>query len=83
MWLVAPIVSRVFPCAFPLQVAQRLSSMERSAAGVGARATGNAGLERDRIRVAILDEAAVVRVRPSLESPMTSVALEGNSQQEV
>lgn len=40
-------------------VAHRLSSMERSAASAGARA-GSAGMERDRVRVSILDEAQIV-----------------------
>ncbi|CAI5472811.1 unnamed protein product [Closterium sp. Yama58-4] len=41
-------------------VSQRASSMARSAAGVGAKTAGAGGVERDRIRVAILDEAAIV-----------------------
>ncbi|CAI5466534.1 unnamed protein product [Closterium sp. Yama58-4] len=41
-------------------VSQRASSMARSAAGVGAKMAGAGGVERDRIRVAILDEAAIV-----------------------
>ena len=41
-----------------MQVTQRLSSVERSAVSAGPRAS--AGMERDRIRIAILDEAAIV-----------------------
>ncbi|GJP43980.1 hypothetical protein CLOM_g3376 [Closterium sp. NIES-68] len=41
-------------------VSQRASSMARSAAGVGAKTAGTGAVERDRIRVAILDEAAIV-----------------------
>jgi senataxin len=39
-------------------VAQRMSSMERSAVSAGPRAS--AGMERDRMRIAILDEASIV-----------------------
>ena len=41
-----------------MQVTQRLSSVERSAVSAGPRAS--AGMERDRIRISILDEAAIV-----------------------
>lgn len=41
-------------------VAQRLQSMDRSTAGAGAARSGSAGVERDRVRTAILDEAAIV-----------------------
>ena len=43
---------------FFMQVTQRLSSVERSAVSAGPRAS--AGMERDRIRISILDEAAIV-----------------------
>eukprot|EP00897_Mesotaenium_endlicherianum_P009227 jgi/Mesen1/8332/ME000046S07724 len=40
-------------------VAHRLQSMERSAAGAGARSS-SAGVERERLRLAILDDAQIV-----------------------
>jgi hypothetical protein len=45
-------------------VTQRMTSMARGGVSSAARA-GSTGMERDRIRTAILDEAAIVRRRPA------------------
>ncbi|KAH8968929.1 hypothetical protein BDL97_02G009000 [Sphagnum fallax] len=53
-------------------VAQRMSSMERSAVSAGPRAS--AGMERDRMRIAILDEASIVG--DPLQLPATVLSTE-------
>jgi senataxin len=52
-------------------VTQRMTSMARGGVSSAARA-GSTGMERDRIRTAILDEAAIVRPRPAASDGNTS-----------
>ena len=44
-----------------IKVEQRLSSMDRGISSAGPRA-GSAGMERERMRLAILSEAAIVSI---------------------
>jgi hypothetical protein len=61
----------------PRKVEQRLSSMDRGVSSAGPRA-GSAGMERERMRLAILSEAAIVSIPIRLSNINCSEYIEAN-----